>query len=131
MDKRRTILAFIVAPLVVPLVFSVPALVPLHGRDYLATLIVMLIYGLPVAYLFEILLGVPAWILFRACRLKSLLAFALGGAVIGLLVDVIMKIPSKTLHEWGLGDTLYVLAALGSALLFRVIAFRTTPAQNG
>jgi hypothetical protein len=91
----------------------------------------MSIYGLPVAYLFEILLGVPAWILFRACRLKSLLAFALGGAVIGLLVDVIMKIPSKTLHEWSLGDTLYVLAALGSAVLFRVIALRTAPAQNG
>jgi hypothetical protein len=130
-DKRRTILAFIVAPLVVPLVFSVPALVPFHGRDYLASLIVMLIYGLPVAYLFEILLGFPAWILFRACRLKSLPAFALGGAVIGLLVDVIMKITSTTLHEWSLWDPLYALAGLGSALLFRVIAFRTIPAQNG
>lgn len=125
------ILAFIVAPLVVPLVFSIPALVPLHGRDYLTTLIVMSIYGLPVAYVFEILLGLPAWILFRACRFKSLLAFALGGAVIGLLVDVIMKIPSKTLHEWSVGDLLYVVAALGSALLFRVIAFRTTSTLNG
>lgn len=48
----------------------------------------MSIYGLPVAYLFEILLGLPAWILFRTCRLTSLLAFAVGGAVIGLLVDV-------------------------------------------
>jgi hypothetical protein len=130
-DKRRTVLAFIVAPLVVPPVFAVPALVPFHGRDYLTILIVMSIYGLPVAYLFEILLGIPAWLLFRACRFESLLAFALGGAVIGLVVDGIMKTASKTLHEWSLADTLYVLAALGSALLFRVIALGTHRMSSG
>ena len=95
----------------------------------MTTLIVMLIYGLPVAYLFEILLGLPAWILFWACGLKSLPAFALGGAVIGLLVNVIMKIPSRTLHEWELGDSLYIFAASGAALVFRLIAIRATPVR--
>lgn len=88
------------------------------------------IYALPVAYIFELLIGLPAWILFRIFRLKSLVAFALGGAVIGLLVDVIMKIASKSLCDWEAGDTLNVLAAVGSALLFRVIAFPATTAQD-
>jgi hypothetical protein len=91
----------------------------------------MSIYGLPVAYIFELFIGVPAWILFRIFRLKSIVAFALGGAVIGLLVDVILKVPSRTLGDWNLGDGLSVLAALGSALVFRAIAFRATTAQGG
>ena len=88
------------------------------------------IFALPVAYIFELLIGVPAWYLFRIFGLQSLVAFATGGAVIGLLVDVIMKILSKSLWDWHAGDTLYVLAALGSALLFRAIAFRATPAHG-
>lgn len=129
MDKRRVMLAFVVAPLAVPLVFSLPALLPSHG-DYLTTLFLMLVYGLPIAYLFEILLGVPALILFVRYHVKSPFAFALGGIVIGLLVDVVVKMPSKTLHEWSPGDMLYSLAAAGSALLFRVIAFGIATAQN-
>jgi hypothetical protein len=131
MDKRRVILAFVVAPLVVPFVFSAPVLIHFHGWDFLAGLVMMSIYGLPVAYIFELFIGVPAWILFRIFRLKSIVAFALGGAVIGLLVDVILKVPSRTLGDWNLGDGLSVLAALGSALVFRAIAFRATTAQGG
>ncbi len=131
MNRWRIVLAFIVAPIIVPIVFSAPALIHFHVLDFLAGIFMLSIYALPVAYIFELLIGVPAWILFRIFRLKSLLAFALGGAVIGLLVDVIMKIASKSLFDWESGDALYVLAALGSALLFRVIAFRTTTAQGG
>jgi len=130
-NRWRIILAFIVAPIVVPLVFSAPVLIHFHVLDFLAGLIMLSIYALPVAYVFELLIGVPAWILFRIFRLKSLVAFAVGGAAIGLLVDVIMKIPSRSLCDWSLGDTLYVLAALGSALVFRAIAFRATTAQGG
>ena len=130
MNERRVIAAFLVAPLIVPIVFSVSELLPFRVGDYLRTLIAMAIYVLPAAYLFEILLGIPAWIIFRVCRLRSVVAFAIGGAVIGLLVDVIMKMLSKTLGKWNLDDMLYVCAALGSALLFRVVVFPATTAQN-
>ena len=124
--ERRVLAAFLVAPLVVPIVFSASAFVPFHWRDYFTTLLVMAFYVLPAAYLFEILLGIPAWVIFRVCHLRSVVAFAVGGAVIGLLVDIIMKMPSKTVGEWNLDDILYVGAALGSALLFRVIAPSST-----
>jgi len=130
-NRWRIILAFIVAPLVVPLVFSAPVLIHFRVLDFFAGLIMLSIYGLPVAYTFELLLGVPAWILFRIFRLKSFGAFALGGAVIGLLGDVILKIQSRSLCDWYLGDILFVVAALGSALVFRAIAFRATTAQVG
>jgi len=129
-NKRRVIAAFLVAPIVVPLVFSAPGLVPFHWRDFLTTLLVGAIFVLPVSYVFEILLGLPAWIIFRVYRLQSFLAFAVGGAVIGLLVDVIMKIPSKSVRDWNAGDILYVCAALCSALLFRVIAFPPAAARK-
>lgn len=130
MNRWRIVLAFIVAPIVVPVVFSAPVLMHFHVLDFLAGIVMLSIFALPVAYVFELLIGLPVWILFRIFRLKSLVAFALGGAVIGLLVDVILKIASKSLCDWEAGDMLYVLAALGSALLFRAIAFRATTAQG-
>ena len=116
--------------MVVPLVFSVPDLVPFHWRDFLTTLLVGAIFVLPVSYAFEILLGLPAWMIFRVYRLQSFLAFAVGGAVIGLLVDVIMKIASKSVRDWSAGDVLYVCSALCSALLFRLIAFPPAVARK-
>lgn len=130
-NRRRVISAFIVAPIAVPIVFSAPVLIHLHVLEFLAGIVMVSIYALPVAYIFELLIGVPAWILFRVFRLKSFVAFALGGAVIGLLVDAILKIPSGSLCDWSLSDVPYVLAALGSALLFRAIAFQGTAAQGG
>jgi hypothetical protein len=102
--------AFVVAPFVVPFVFSMPALVTGHAQDYLTTLVVFSIYGLPIAYLFQLLLGVPAWLVFRFYRVQSLFAFVAGGAVIGLLVDLILKVWSGTLKEWdAVTDPLFVL----------------------
>ena len=129
LSKRRIVLAFIVAPIVVPVVFSAPVLIHLHVLDFLAGIVFLSVYALPIAYIVELLIGIPAWVLFQIFRVESLVAFALGGALIGLLADVIMKIPSKSLCDWTLGDGLYVLAALGSAIVFRAIAFRPTTAQ--
>jgi hypothetical protein len=128
-ETDQVILAFVVAPLVVPLVFAISTLLPHQRGHFWAELVIIGVFGLPVAYIVEIFLGIPAWIIFRASRIKSPLAFALGGAAIGLLVDVI-QVPSRALHAWSLEDTVYVAAALSSALLFRVIAFRTSPGKR-
>jgi hypothetical protein len=109
---------------------SAPELIHFHVLDFLAGIFVLSIFALPPAYFFEILIGVPAWFLFRIFRLKSLVAFAIGGVVIGLLVDVILKIGSRSLCDWRQDDALYILAALCSALVFRVIAFRGNTAQG-
>jgi len=130
-NKTRLVLAFAVAPLVVPIVFSLSALIAGHRQDYLTTLIVFSVYGLPVAFLLELLLGVPAWLAFRFYRVQSLLAFAAGGAVIGLMVDLIGKVWSGTLKEWdAVNDPLFVLAAVGSATLFRLIVFPRRPTST-
>jgi hypothetical protein len=70
METQRPVMAFLFAPLVVPLVF----LVPVPGVDnsgehslwkLLSAIVVMAIYALPLAYLGELLLGLPAWLIFK------------------------------------------------------------------
>ena len=131
MTKMRIAQAFAVSPLLVPLVFSVPALLTRHSEDVSTTLLFFSIYGLPIAYIAEAVLGLPMWLVFSSRRVQSLVAFALAGAVIGLLVDLSWKLWSNTPNEWVNNDPLFALAAMGSAVTFRLIAVPAgSPVQN-
>jgi hypothetical protein len=56
------------------------------------SILVVSIFGLPIAYLAELFLGVPAWFLFRKYGIRSFWAFAAGGAVVGCLVYVMLTL---------------------------------------
>jgi YndJ-like protein len=128
-NPGRTVAAFLISPLIVPIVFSLFVFIinaynlrtfspqePLYGLQDFS------IFGLPYAYLAELLLGVPAWLAFKYFRIRSFAAFAAGGAFLGLLFYLIWQ-------GWpgGLDDVLFlvvfVIAASASAILFRAIAF--------
>src|ERR1700691_4352455 len=97
MSTRRTIMAFLAAPLVVPFVF----LLPFPGRDDgppsgsvfspLVGVLMYSLYALPIGYLAELLLGIPAWQIFKHYGVRSWLAFVVGGAFIGGLVNLSME----------------------------------------
>jgi hypothetical protein len=146
MSRRRTVLAFVVAPLIVPFVFYLPfpgesagasnpsAQGPLFGP------LIYSLYALPIAYVAEFLLGVPGWMVFRRYRVRSLPAFAAAGALIGWLVNLAMEVPTGDLATKPftvLFDPLHnpyisicVVAASSSAILFRTIVFSGDTAKG-
>lgn len=137
-------MAFLGAPLIIPFVFYIPFPGGDTGTGHFSWLSLLLgplmysLYALPIAYVAEILLGAPAWMLFRYYRVRSLPAFAAAGALMGWLVNFGMQAIAASLVTKPLAalfnpsDNPYisicVVAGSASAVLFRTIAFWGTPA---
>jgi hypothetical protein len=49
------------------------------------------VYGIVIAYLCELTFGIAAWIIFKRLGIRSTLAFAGAGAVMGWLVDMLIS----------------------------------------
>src|SRR5260370_10515112 len=89
MTRFRTIMAFLIAPLIIPVGLSVAALVspgdsPISLTDFLGLIMLFSLYALPVAYVLELLLGLPAWLFFRRHGIRAWSAYAIGGALLGV-----------------------------------------------
>jgi hypothetical protein len=139
MSTRRTITAFLAAPLVVPFVF----LMPFPGRDdgppsgsvfsALAGVLIYSLYALPIGYLAEVLLGIPAWWILKHYGVRSWFAFIISGAFIGFLVNLGMQALGGNLASSHLASlfnplvnpylSICVVAASGAGALFRAIVF--------
>lgn len=137
-------LAFLLAPWVVPFV----TLIPFPGQDRTAVvnpasgLQAVLLFGvfaLPTAYIAEILLGIPAWIIFQHYRLRSSTAFTVAGVLIGLVFYFTIEILQYVFSPYSrqlrqqfhisfnpFSDPYFYISTVGamtSALLFRIILF--------
>lgn len=138
-EPIRTGTAFLIAPSIVPAVFCVIAFLSdaftsgtFAPMDFLYCLPFLMLYGLPLAYFAGLVLGIPAWLLFKHYRIRSVGAFAAGGALLGLLSWMIWEGRSNftiqsLAHELNPGSGgdlgIFIIAAAASALLFRVIVF--------
>jgi hypothetical protein len=138
-STQRTVLAFLGAPLIVPLVFYLPfpgeSTGPINhsALGMLLSPLVYSLYALPIAYVAEFLLGVPAWMVFRRFGVRSLPAFVAAGALMGWLVNLGMEAPTGHLTTKPLTvlfnalDNPYIsiciVAGASSAVLFRTIVF--------
>jgi hypothetical protein len=145
MAHLRTIVAFLIAPLIIPVGLSVatvvsPADSPLSLTDFLDLLMLFSLYVLPPAYLFELVLGLPAWLFFRRHGIRAWSAFAMGGAALGMTYwvaySVAKYVAAKTMAYDFVRHPLtrdinplslwFALpAGLASAILFRAIVFPT------
>ena len=143
MPRFRTIMAFLIAPLIIPVGLSVAALVspgdsPVSLTDFLGLIVLFSLYALPVAYVLELLLGLPAWSFFRRHGIRAWSAFAIGGATLGITYSaaysVAKYVAAKTMaydfvrHSFTRDINpgplwLAVPAGLASAILFRAIVF--------
>jgi H+/Cl- antiporter ClcA len=96
-------------------------------------ILVFAVFGLPLAYLGELLLGIPAWLLFKRYGVRSYFAFAAGGAFLGLLFYVgtdVLTGNFKTLpspNEFNPIRSAYldldIASAMAAAIIFRAIVF--------
>ena len=139
----RTIIAFLIAPLVIPVGLSVAAVVspgdsPVSLSDFLRLTVLFSLYALPVAYTLELAVGLPAWLFFRRHGIRAWSAFAVGGAALGMVYSVayssvkyeaantmaydFVKHPfTRDINPLSLW--LAVPVGLASAVLFRAIVF--------
>jgi hypothetical protein len=82
--RLRTVLAFLVAPLPLPLLLAIILFPPEPTvAVFFEGILFWSIFSLPQAYVCELLFGVPAWIIFRRRGVRSWPTFAAGGIVLG------------------------------------------------
>lgn len=139
-EPGRTVAAFLIAPLIVPVVFlGLSVLQDAYSSGTLPTqglldfLAVLAIWGLPLAYLSELVLGVPAWLVFKHYRIRSFAAFAAGGAFLGFVFyafweglpgDLTIQSLAREFNPFSSGAVPgFVISASVSAILFRAIVF--------
>jgi YndJ-like protein len=142
----RTVAAFLLAPLIVPLIFfAVSVLQDAYSSGAFPTggsldvLMILTLYGLPCAYLTELILGVPVWFVFKHYKIRSFTAFAAGGAFLGFVFyafweglpgDLTIQSLAREFNPFSSGALPgFVISASVSAILFRAIAFPGAASQ--
>ncbi len=131
----RTVLAFLVAPLAIPFVFLLVFLLgPIFSEpgnssgsflvksgNFLAGLLLFSAYGIVIGYLCELTLGLAVWIIFKRLGVRSTLAFAAAGAVMGWLPTVLI---TRRLMDMA-NPYFWIDLATGAccASVFRLVAF--------
>jgi hypothetical protein len=119
--SRRLILAFLIAPLMTPLVFIVTVFSRNAPAASLKGICLIFLLYTPFAYLAEGLIGIPAFLLFRFFNWNGFVVYCCGGALIALLA---MFLISKLFITWSVpgGDFAWCMVAGAiSALAFRLI----------
>ena len=112
MSVRRVIVAFLVAPLTTPLALTVFN----YARGYAS-----LVLGYATfAYLAAIVLGVPAFLVYRALKWTNIFLFVLGGALIGIIVSLPIYWDERGEYLW------CGVAGATSAFVFYVILYGFT-----
>ena len=139
MNKRRLALAFVVSPIPVPLLFFLISFFiggwHVQFQGALREVFPYVMLGLGIAYLVELVLGLPVWLAFNHYCIRSVRAFAIGGALIGWFFNAFFQSRIEVLYSASYAFTrlfnpfanpfllFSVLAASASAVLFRAIAF--------
>jgi hypothetical protein len=140
----RTIAAFALAPLPIPFLLAFILTADLSFSRYWEGVLLSALVSLPQAYLCELLLGVPAWLVFRRHRIREWSAFAAGGAVLGMAylavyyaADLIAKAMAYDFVEHSftrdlnaLSPLLAVPGGVVSAIVFRAIIFPRQSRKN-
>jgi hypothetical protein len=121
----RILAAFVVAPLVIPVLFIVLLAAGSGGQWPRQALLDFFFLFAGVTYVVALIFGVPAFLLYLRHGIRSWTEFAGGGAVIGLLAAVVLAIIVNP-HAAGdalLGAALFMVSGVLSAILFRGIAY--------
>jgi len=123
----RTVSAFLIAPLAIPLVLCIGHVSMNHPAHYsiagwIETLRIYAVFGLPVAYGVSLTFGIPLWSAYVLFNISSPLAFAVGGAVLGCIPALMIADP---LGAWD--KVMFALAGAVSGFLFGTMRRKRAP----
>ena len=119
MKLGKLILAFLIAPLVTPLVIMSTSLLlepPFPLEEVGSWFIAVAVF----AYLATAVFGIPAFLIYRWLKWTHPLLYVLGGGVIGAAVSIILNRSAVSI--------IFVVAGALSGLVFRVLIGRIRPA---
>jgi hypothetical protein len=145
MSRYRTIIAFLIAPLPIPVLLSLLLLVDRFFQregptivDLWWGIVFCSIFALPQAYISELALGVPAWLFIRHYGIRAWSVFAVGGAALGMAYYLAYNVARYVAAEAfayefvrhdhtrdlnPLSPLFAIPAGLVSAMMFRAIVF--------
>jgi hypothetical protein len=106
-DMLRTMLAFLLSPLPAPAIYYLSAifLQDTGGEFTLGSFGMIYFLGLPLAYLVEMIVGVPLYLISASNHWKSISLYILGGSIAGVLLWLFIS---------SLSDMGYYLVTLAS-----------------
>lgn len=88
MLTKRHLLGIIIAPIAAPLVFafflSMPAPMDSHG-DTFDSLMILMAFGVPIAYLVTIFFGLPIFMIFERFGWMNFWSVSLGGGIVAVV----------------------------------------------
>jgi hypothetical protein len=112
MKCKRIILAFLVSPLIAPLTFLFAFIFRSSPPPSASGLPVIFALYAPFAYAATAVLGIPMFFVFRALRWTNVLAYILGGALMGLVTSSVVF---GLLINWTVGVGVFVWCAVAGA----------------
>jgi hypothetical protein len=120
--KRKLITALLISPLAVSVVMVIAVFSHnLRAVTLKGVIIVFLLYG-AFAYIAEVILGLPAYFIYRSFNWTSLVAYVVGGAMMGLIAISLGTLIYSPFVSTPLIDFLLcIVAGAVGALVFRSI----------
>lgn len=94
MPRLRTILAFLLAPLAIPIGLAIldavfPGPDPVSFTGFFGLILLYSIFALPPAYVFELVVGLPVWLFLRRRGIRQWYVFVGGGVLLGALYWIV------------------------------------------
>lgn len=120
----RIIAAFLLSPLMTPLVFILTVACREGLVDALDSIPLILLIYTPFAYLAMVIFGLPAFLVFRALGLSTFPAYIIAGALFGLITTWLI---AKFIFDWTIDPADYIWSAAAGAstgMMFSLIVFR-------
>jgi|SRR5215469_316509 len=150
MRHIRTILAFLIAPVAIPVGYAALCVIfPGNSggslSDFFGLTFLFSLFALPPAYVFELVFGFPVWLFIRRRGVREWYVFAGGGIALGTaywilftIVAIIARMKGFDIYAHSftrywfnpMGLWLDVPAGLLSAVTFRAIIFPWCSREN-
>ena len=127
MMSPRELTALVIAPPLAPVVMVTVMAFPNYMGDYLATMQIVALFGIPIAYLIALCLGLPLYFLAQKYRRVNFWSLSIGGAIVAdlpaLLTLLFLYDTWGAGRDWKLHGTFGITGFVVGAVFWSVLRF--------
>ena len=139
MTKKRQVLGIVAAPIAAPIVFTVALsaqyFIAEGWSDFFDTLILIMVFGVPIAYLVAIFFGLPLFKLFQKLGWINFWSVTVGGGVVAVFPLLLLYISNADIFPFSIKDAkafgLLFFCGLVVGAVFWLIAFSKSSSSRG